>query len=183
MPFQFESLPLADARLIIPRLFTDARGVFFETFKESEFFAQGIHGPFRQENQSRSIRHVLRGLHFQRPPYAQAKLIRVLKGTIYDVFVDLRPRSPTFGKWFGITLSGDSPRLLYVPEGFAHGFVTLSDEAEVLYRTTAEYRPEAEGGIRWNDPDLAIAWPVSEPLLSARDAELPLFREFRSTLF
>ena len=182
MPFQFESLPLADARLIIPKVFEDARGHFFESFKESDFAAVGIHGPFRQENQSRSVRHVLRGLHFQRPPYAQAKLIRVLRGWIYDVFVDLRPASPTFAQWAGITLSSDSPRLLYVPEGFAHGFLVLSDEADVLYRTTAEYHPEAEAGIRWDDPDLAIAWPVAQPLLSPRDAQLPSFRDIRASL-
>lgn len=176
MPFTFEPLALPDLCLITPRVFPDERGAFLETYKESEFSAHGIHGPFAQENHSTSRKGVLRGLHFQKPPHAQAKLVRVLSGTIYDVVVDLRPASKSFAGWVGVTLSSARPQMLYVPAGFAHGFLVLSDMAEVLYKTSTEYCPAAEGGIVWNDPDLAIPWPLTDPVLSAKDAALPRFK-------
>ncbi|MCA1726441.1 MAG: dTDP-4-dehydrorhamnose 3,5-epimerase, partial [Actinobacteria bacterium] len=124
-----------------------------------------------------SRRGVLRGLHFQRDPGAQAKLVAVPRGRMFDVAVDIRPGSPTFGRWVGQELDGESGRMLFVPEGFAHGYAVLSDEADVLYRATAEYAPELEGGIRWDDPDLGIEWPVADPVVSARDRALPLLRD------
>ena len=175
MPFSFTDLELPGVRLITPQVFPDARGSFRETFKASAFAAAGIRGPFLQDNLSVSRKGVLRGLHFQKPPHAQAKLIQVLEGAIFDAVVDLRPDSPAFGRWMGLRLGADSPSLLYVPAGFAHGFQVCSDQAVVLYKTSAEFCPAAESGIRWNDPTLAIAWPAPKPLVSARDAALPLF--------
>lgn len=175
MPFEFQPLAIPDVQLVISRRFPDDRGSFMEAYKESEFAAHGILGPFRQDNQSSSCKGVLRGLHFQKAPFAQSKLVRVLAGIIYDVVVDLRPDSSTRGRWIGVTLDSAVPQLLYVPEGFAHGFLALSDKADVLYKTSSEYRPEAESGIVWNDPTLAITWPTATPLLSPKDAALPRF--------
>jgi dTDP-4-dehydrorhamnose 3,5-epimerase len=177
MPFEFRSFDIPDVKLIIPRVFPDDRGHFLETYKESEFASQGILGPFRQDNQSSSRKGVLRGLHFQKPPHAQAKLVQVLSGVIYDVVVDLRPNSPSYAKWLGMTLNASEPCMLFVPEGFAHGFLVLSDKADVLYKTSSEYRPEAEGGIIWNDPALAIPWPCINPIVSAKDAALCRLRD------
>ena len=175
MPFEFQSLSIPDVKLITPQAFPDARGSFMESYKESLFAEQGISGPFRQDNQSSSRKSVLRGLHYQKAPYAQAKLVQVLSGVIFDVVVDLRTGSPTRGQWIGVTLTAAVTQLLYVPEGFAHGFLVLSDKADVLYKTSSEYRPEAESGIAWNDPGLAIAWPLTNPVLSPKDAALPRF--------
>ncbi len=180
MPFDFQSLAISDVKLITPRAFPDSRGSFMESYKESAFAEHGILGPFRQENQSFSLKGVLRGLHFQKAPYAQAKLVQVISGTIFDVAVDLRPGSPTHGQWISVTLDAAMPQLLYVPEGFAHGFLVLSDKANVLYKTSSEYQPEAECGILWNDPDLAIPWPISNPILSHKDATLPRFKDCAS---
>jgi dTDP-4-dehydrorhamnose 3,5-epimerase len=128
---------------------------------------------FVQENHSRSTRGSLRGLHYQRQPAAQGKLVRAVVGEIFDVAVDIRPESPTFGRWIGKTLSADNRSMLFIPPWCAHGFCVVSESAEVLYKTTAEYTPEAEGGLVWNDPDLAIAWPISNPILSERDRRWP----------
>jgi dTDP-4-dehydrorhamnose 3,5-epimerase len=151
-----------------------------ETYKRSEFAAAGISEAFVQENQSSSERHVLRGLHYQRPPQAQSKLVRVISGKIFDVAVDLRPDSPTTGRWVGMDLSADDRRMMYVPAWCAHGFCVLSDRAEVLYLTSTEYSPEHEAGIMWNDPALGIDWPVKTPLVSERDNTWPPFVHSRT---
>lgn len=174
MPFTFTPLSIPEVILIQPRLFTDPRGFFLETYKYSEFQAHGIPETFVQDNHSRSVRGVLRGLHYQNPPQAQGKLIRVVRGAIYDVAVDIRPSSPTFGQWVSAVLSEENQHMLYVPPGFAHGFLVLSDLADVTYKVTAEYAPDLDAGILWNDPALAIQWPLEgPPLLSAKDAALP----------
>ncbi len=163
--------------LLEPRLFEDARGYFFESFNQRAFqAATGIDCSFVQDNHSLSRRGVLRGLHFQ-VRQAQGKLVRVSRGEIFDVAVDLRRSSPRFGQWTGALLSADNRRQMWVPPGFAHGFLTLSDEAEVLYKTTDYYAPEHERSLRWNDPQLAIDWPLAAgaaPLLSDKDSQAPL---------
>jgi dTDP-4-dehydrorhamnose 3,5-epimerase len=154
-----------------PAVHGDSRGFFFESYREDEFRrAAGTDRPFVQDNHSRSVRHVLRGLHYQvRQP--QGKLVRVVLGEIYDVVVDLRRRSPTFGRWSGISLSAENKRILWIPEGFAHGFLVTSDVAETVYKATDYYAPQHERSLLWNDPALAIAWPLTAaPALSAKDA-------------
>ena len=180
MPFRFSATELPGMLLIEPVVFPDERGFFMETYKRSEFAAHGIGEHFVQANQSRSSRGTLRGLHFQNPPEAQAKLIRALDGEIYDVVVDIRDGSPTFGKWQGLHLSAENKRMLYVPVGFAHGFCVISEMADISYMTSAEYAPALEGGIAWNDPDLKIVWPVEDPQLSTRDRGWPRLREIDS---
>jgi dTDP-4-dehydrorhamnose 3,5-epimerase len=175
MPFIFEPTEIPDVVLIAPRVHGDARGFFMETYKRSEFAAAGIDVPLVQENHSRSSAGTLRGLHYQCEPKAQGKLVRVVRGEIYDVAVDIREGSPTFGRWVAATLSAENHKSLYVPPGFAHGFCVTADEAEVIYVTTEEYAPELEFGIAWNDPALAIAWPIAEPTLSPRDRRWPPF--------
>ena len=166
--------------LVTRNVYGDERGFFVERFKRSEFEGSGIPSDFVQVNQSRSAPGVLRGLHYQHSP-AQGKLVGVTRGKIWDVAVDLRKESPTFGRSYGVELSDLNGQLLWIPAGFAHGFCVIGDEpADVLYNTTAEYEPKTEGGIVWNDPDLAIEWPLSEPQLSARDLELPTFADFRA---
>ena len=177
MPFRFKQLEIPDVILVEPVVFPDRRGFFMETYKRSEFEANGIPAAFVQDNLSRSVKGVLRGLHYQRPPKAQGKLVIVVQGCIFDVAVDLRQGSPTFGRWVGVELSSEEPRMLWVPEGFAHGFQALSEEALVLYKVTAEYAPELDAGVRWDDPDLAIPWPVKSPIISDKDAALPCLRE------
>jgi dTDP-4-dehydrorhamnose 3,5-epimerase len=177
MPFQFEPLDLAGARLVTPRVFPDERGYFLETYKRSDFAAGGIYEPFVQENVSQSTRGVLRGLHFQTGEHAQGKLVQAMAGEIYDVFVDIRPRSPTFGQWRGVTLSAESKQMLYVPPWCAHGFCVLSDTARVGYKVTREYAPQAEGGLLWNDPAVGIEWPIGEPILAPRDESWPSLAE------
>jgi dTDP-4-dehydrorhamnose 3,5-epimerase len=175
MPFTFEPTALPDVVLISPTVFGDDRGFFMETYKQSEFRAAGIEAPLVQENHSRSAAGTLRGLHYQREPRAQGKLVRVVHGAIYDVAVDIRHGSRTFGRWVAIALTADSRQALYVPPGFAHGFCVTSDVADVIYMTTEEYAPDLEHGISWNDPSLAIPWPIAEPTLSARDRTWPPF--------
>ncbi len=174
MPFTFTPLQIPDVILISARVFEDARGFFLETYKYSDFAAHGIPETFVQDNHSRSVRGVLRGLHFQNPPQAQGKLVRVVRGEIFDVAVDIRPSSPTFGQWVGEVLSETNQRMLYIPPGFAHGFLVLSELADVSYKVTAEYAPELDSGIIWNDPTIQIQWPLQgPPLLSPKDAALP----------
>ncbi len=173
MPFRFERLAIPEVLLIEPRAIADPRGLFMETYKRSEFAAAGIGEAFVQENISISSRHVLRGLHFQRPPHAQSKMVRVASGRIFDVAVDLRPDSPTSGRWVGVELSADERKIMYIPEWCAHGFCVLSDMAEVVYHTSAEYDPASEAGIMWNDPARGIEWPVASPFLSKRDENWP----------
>ena len=169
-------LALPGVLLITPTCHEDLRGYFMETYKRSAYEQAGIGDTFIQENQSRSTQNTLRGLHFQREPKAQAKLVRVITGEIYDVAVDIRPGSSTFGQWVGATLSAANRQTMYIPAWCAHGFCVLSEDAEVLYKTTAEYAPELEGGIAWDDPAIGISWPITEPILSERDRRWPLLR-------
>ena len=173
MPFSFKQLQIPGLVLIEPRVFEDGRGFFMETYKAPDFAAAGIRGNFVQENHSRSTKGVLRGLHYQNPPSAQGKLVRAVRGEIFDVAVDIRKGSPTWGKWASVILSEENKRILYVPGDFAHGFCVLSEIAEVIYKTTSVYSPESEAGIIWNDADLNIAWPIQEPILSERDRKWP----------
>ena len=177
MPFQFKRLEIPEVILIEPKVFQDERGFFMETYKYSDFAAFGIAERFVQDNHSRSVKGVLRGLHYQNPPHAQGKLIRVVVGEIFDVAVDIRKGSPTYGKWVGVKLSAENRRMLYIPPGFAHGFCVLSDVAEVVYKVTAEYAPECEAGIIWNDPGIGIEWPIKHPIISSKDAQWPTLRE------
>jgi len=182
MPFTFIPGPIEGLIIIEPRVFADERGFFLESYKASDFAAAGIKETFVQDNHSRSSRGTLRGLHFQKAPYAQGKLVRVTRGAVWDVAVDLRPGSVTFGKWFGIELSETNKILLWIPPGFAHGFVALEDNTELQYKCTAEYHAPSDGGIRWDDPDIGIPWPdLGIPyILSEKDKKLPLLREFLS---
>jgi dTDP-4-dehydrorhamnose 3,5-epimerase len=163
-----------------PKLFGDQRGFFMESFNQRLFDdAVGASVNFVQDNHSRSARGVLRGLHFQRAPNAQGKLVRVAAGAVFDVAVDIRPGSTTYGRWVGLELSADNHRQLWIPPGLAHGFLVLSDSADFLYKTTDYYAPQAEGSLRWDDPDLGIAWPDAgvAPVLSPKDAVAPGLRE------
>jgi len=160
---------LPDVRIVEPRVFRDARGWFFESWNRRTLAGAGLDVDFVQDNHSRSIRGVLRGLHYQ-VEHAQGKLVRVAVGEVFDVAVDLRERSPTFGRHVALRLSADDPRMLWVPPGFAHGFVVLSDVAEFLYKTTDYWYPEHERTLLWNDPALGIDWPVADPLLAPKDA-------------
>lgn len=180
MPFKFKKLSIPDVILIEPHVFEDQRGFFLENFKESDFKENGIDTNFIQDNYSYSLKKVLRGLHFQKLPKAQAKLVTTLKGEIFDVAVDLRKNSTTYGKWVAEILSEENHLSLYIPQGFAHGFCVLSNGANVLYKTTQEYSSEHEGGIIWNDPDLNISWPVDDPILSKKDQTLPFLRNLDS---
>jgi dTDP-4-dehydrorhamnose 3,5-epimerase len=173
MSFQFRALGIPGVILIEPKRHGDDRGFFLETYKMSSFSANGIPQSFVQDNLSHSARGVLRGLHYQKHPQAQAKLVMPLRGRIFDVAVDIRQRSPFYGQWVGLELSAERFQMLYVPVGFAHGFCVLSEEADVLYKVTAEYAPDLDRGIAWNDPEIGIQWPVVEPLLSPKDAGLP----------
>jgi dTDP-4-dehydrorhamnose 3,5-epimerase len=180
MPLRFQRTAIPGILLIEPHIVSDARGFFMETYKRSAFAAAGIEDFFVQENHSLSQRGVLRGLHYQRPPQAQSKLIRVLSGEIFDVAVDIRPDSPSAGQWVGLSLSSANRQMLYVPHWCAHGFCVTSDNAEVVYMTTTEYAPAHESGFMWNDPQFAIQWPLSSPTLSERDTKWPPFVVARS---
>ncbi len=172
-------LPIPGLLLIEPRVHVDDRGYFLEMYKESEFRMHGISIPFVQDNHSLSFRGVVRGLHFQREPREQGKLVRAVHGLVWDVAVDVRPGSPTFGRWYGTNLSSENQLMMYIPPGFAHGFQTLSEEAHFCYKCTAEYDRESEGGIRWDDPDLAIPWPLPGTRVSEKDASLPFLKDLR----
>ena len=165
--------------IIEPKVFGDARGYFFESYNEKVIADAGIQVIFRQDNQSFSKYGVIRGLHFQLNPHAQTKLIRVLEGTIYDVALDLRKGSPTFSKWFGLELSAENKRQLYIPQGFAHGFAVVSDQAAILYKCDNFYHPQSEGGVLYNDPALNIDWKVdaNEAIISDKDKILPTFSQ------
>lgn len=169
---KFLPTEIADVIVIEPDVFRDPRGLFFETYHAQKYADGGIAGPFVQDNQSRSSRGTLRGLHAQRER-PQGKLVRVLQGEIFDVAVDIRRDSPTFKRWVAVRLSADNFRQIYVPPGFLHGFCVLSEIAEVEYKCTDFYQPGDEMGVRWDDPDLAVEWPVRDPILSAKDQALP----------
>lgn len=173
MPFEFTKLEIPDVVHIHSQTFPDERGAFAERFKASEFAAQGIELNFKQVNQSTSKQHVLRALHYQKHPKAQAKLVMVTKGEVFDVAVDIRKGSPTYGQWVGVTLTAEKKNMLFVPVGFAHGFCTLTPEADFVYFCTDEYSLENEAGIIWNDPTIGIKWPVEHPILSDKDKQHP----------
>ncbi|RYY39309.1 MAG: dTDP-4-dehydrorhamnose 3,5-epimerase [Chitinophagaceae bacterium] len=174
-----QTTPLPGLLIIEPRVFADTRGYFYEAWNEASFAEQGIGGHFVQDNQSRSTYGVIRGLHYQLNPHAQAKLIRCLEGTILDVAVDIRKDSPTYGQHYALELSSDNHRQLYIPAGFAHGFSVLSESATILYKCDHLYNKESEAGVRFDDPALGIDWRVSvaDAIISERDAALPLFRD------
>jgi len=177
---EFIKTTLKDVYLIKPQVFGDNRGFFLEFYSKKKFKEAGINTEFVQDNHSKSEKKgTLRGMHFQLNPHAQAKLLRVVKGSIYDVVVDLRKDSETFGKWEGFELTAENFQILFVPRGFAHGFMTLEDDTEVLYKADNFYQPEAEGGIAWNDPDLKINWPIENPILSERDQKWPNFKDLK----
>ncbi len=177
MPFQFKQLEIPGLVKVDIKALADDRGFFMELYKKSGFAANGIPEAFVQDNYSRSAKGVIRGLHYQRHPMAQGKLVMVLHGRIFDVSVDIRRGSPTYGRWYGIVISAEDFEAIYIPTGFAHGFCSLSDNTVVLYKVTQEYAPEYDAGIAWNDPDLAIDWPVAVPLVSSKDARLPRLRD------
>jgi dTDP-4-dehydrorhamnose 3,5-epimerase len=158
--------------IVEPQVFKDRRGFFYESYSQQLYQGHGIEAQFVQDNHSRSSYGTLRGLHYQATP-GQAKLVRVVVGEVYDVAVDIRQHSPTFGRWVGVTLSAENHRQLYIPVGYAHGFCVTSSAAEFLYKVSSYYDPQAERGVAWDDPDLAIPWPVQEPVLSDRDRAHP----------
>ena len=166
--------------IIKPDVFKDERGYFFESYNKERFAKEGLTMNFVQDNESKSSKGVLRGLHFQKPPYAQGKLVRVVKGSVMDVAVDLRKDSPTYGKWESVVLSEDNKLQFWIPEGFAHGFVTLEDETVFNYKCTNIYNKESENSLLWNDPDINIDWNIENPILSEKDKVSPLFKNFET---
>ncbi|MHB1192302.1 MAG: dTDP-4-dehydrorhamnose 3,5-epimerase [Longimicrobiales bacterium] len=177
MSFAFERLAIPDVVVVRPERRGDARGFFAETYRASAFDEAGIRGPFVQDNLARSGARVLRGLHYQLPPHAQGKLVQVVRGAVFDVAVDLRRGSSTFGQWVGWELSAETGELVWVPPGFAHGYAVLGEGADLLYKVTSEYRAELDKGVRWDDPGIGVAWPLPDPVLSPRDLTLPLLSE------
>ena len=178
--FCIESTELEGAFLITPKVYKDRRGHLFERYNRRMFTEAGIDIEFVQDNQTESCRGTLRGMHYQVPPCAQAKLVYVVQGKIFDVIVDIRTESVTYGRWKGVTLSGENKTMLFVPTGFAHGFCVLSASAVVEYKCSDFYNPEAERGFRWDDPSLSIDWPVKDPILSAKDRNASTFAELGS---
>lgn len=177
--FKFIETKIKDLYIIEPNLFGDHRGYFMENYNKKDFFEAGLTMEFVQDNESKSKKGVLRGLHFQ-TKHTQGKLVRVTKGEVYDVAVDLRKNSPTYGQWEGVLLSEENKRQFYVPEGFAHGFLVLSEEAVFNYKCTDYYAPEYDGGVRWNDPDIGIEWPleeIEEVMLSEKDKNQKLLKD------
>jgi dTDP-4-dehydrorhamnose 3,5-epimerase len=174
-----EDLPLAGAKLLRPKVFRDSRGFFLESYSEPRYVAAGMPETWVQDNHSRSLKSTVRGLHYQSSP-GQAKLLRVSYGRIFDVLLDIRPSSPTFGQWHGLYLDAEEHAQVYIPIGLAHGFCVTSDYAEVQYKVSSPYDGATECSIRWNDPELGIAWPVVEPILSARDRVSESFAAFKA---
>ena len=179
MRFQFKRFDvLPEVMAIEPQTFPDERGWFIETFRKSDFEAEGISFDFVQDNHSRSTsKGILRGLHFQKKPAAQGKLVRCIIGEVFDVAVDIRKGSPTYAKWVSATLSAENHLMMWIPPGFAHGVLTISDNVEIIYKVTAEYSAIHDRSIRWNDPAIGIQWPVTNPALSKKDAEARLLRD------
>jgi len=180
MPYQVTATPLPGVLVLEPKVFGDDRGFFFESFNARDFAqATGLQKTFVQDNHSKSAKGVLRGLHYQ-VQHPQGKLVRVTHGAVFDIAVDIRPDSPTYGQWFGLELSADNKKQLWIPEGLAHGFLVTSDSAEFLYKTTDYWYPEHERSLLWSDPDLGIDWPLhlldSPPLLAAKDANAPRWK-------
>jgi dTDP-4-dehydrorhamnose 3,5-epimerase len=172
--------PLEGLLIIKPQVFEDERGYFFESFNQEKFRNAGIDITFLQDNESKSKKDVVRGMHLQAPPYEQGKLVRVMRGSVLDVAVDIRKNSPTFGKWAAIKLSGENKWMYWIPPGFAHGFLTLEDETIFFYKCTNVYNKEAELCFDWNDPEINIDWEISNPIVSGRDNNAPKFRDFIS---
>ena len=179
---KFHATPLPGVVVVEPQVFEDARGFFMETYHAPRFAEAGIAQKFVQDNHTRSVKHTLRGLHFQvtRP---QGKLVRVVAGEVFDVAVDLRRGAPTFARWHGVTLSAENRLQIYIPPGFAHGFCVLSDTADVIYKCTEVYDPGGDRAIRWDDPAIGIDWPVQDPILSAKDAAAPTLDTYTGDLF
>jgi dTDP-4-dehydrorhamnose 3,5-epimerase len=177
MPFTFEKMGLPGVILCKPRIFADDRGYFFESWNQRDFMEGGILEMFVQDNQSASVKDTLRGLHYQSKPFMQAKLVRVLSGTVLDCAVDIRPGSPTFKKHLLYELTAEKGESLFIPEGFAHGFRVLSDRAVVLYKASAFYSPDHDRGIAWDDPDLDIDWGIQNPILSEKDKRQPRLKD------
>jgi len=172
--------PLEGLLIIKPDVFEDERGYFFESFNHGKFLNLGLDLTFLQDNESKSKKGVLRGLHFQAPPFAQGKLVRVMRGSVLDVAVDIRKNSPTYGRWESIVLSGQNKWMYWIPAGFAHGFATLEDDTIFFYKCTNIYNKESEGSILWNDPDLNISWGIENPVISGKDKISPRFKDFTS---
>jgi len=176
MAFTFKKLSIPEVILVETQSFSDERGFFLENFKISSFVSNGINTKFVQDNFSHSVKGVLRGLHYQKNSKAQSKLVSTLRGEIFDVAVDIRKNSPTFGQWVGEILSDQNHKSLYIPEGFAHGFCVLSEESDIFYKVNNEYSPENERGILWNDPQININWPIDAPILHNKDSALPTLK-------
>ncbi|MDQ3050933.1 MAG: dTDP-4-dehydrorhamnose 3,5-epimerase [Bacteroidota bacterium] len=174
------TMPIEGVLIIEPSIFSDERGYFFESYNEPLFHKAGISARFVQDNQSQSAKGVLRGLHFQNPPFEQGKLVRVVKGGVIDVAVDIRKASPTYGNYVAVNLSADNQKMMWIPPGFAHGFVTLEDDTLFLYKCTNVYNKASEGGIIWNDPSLHIDWGFENPVVSSKDLELRSFENLIS---
>ena len=179
MPFEFEKTDISEVIIVTPKVFGDDRGFFMETYKKEDFVNNGIKGDFIQDNHSKSVKNVLRGLHYQLTPYAQDKLVRCIKGKILDVAVDLRKSSKTFKKWVAVELTDANKKMMYIPKGFAHGFLTLSDEAEIVYKSTNIYSPKHDRSVLWNDPEIGIDWTnlASEFILSEKDKNAVLLKD------
>ena len=178
---QVERTPIEGLLIVTPRIFPDHRGFFFESYNEERFREIGIDVRWMQDNHVRSTKNTLRGLHFQRGK-GQAKLVRCVRGSVWDVAVDIRPDSPTLGKWHAVELTEENKKMFFVPVGFAHGYAVLSDEAEALYKCGSVYDPDLEDEILWNDPDLAVEWPVASPNLSDRDQNAQTFRQYTENM-
>ncbi len=169
---------IKDLLVIKPDVFHDERGYFFESYNKARFAQHGLDMNFVQDNESQSMKGVLRGLHFQKPPFAQGKLVRVVKGAVMDVAVDLRKGSPTYGQWESVVLTGGNKLMFWIPEGFAHGFVCLENHSVLTYKCTNVYNKASEGSLRWDDPDLGVFWDIENPILSEKDMTAPMFRDF-----
>ena len=181
---EFVETSLKGAYVIKPKVFQDERGFFVESYSEKVFKENGINAIFVQDNHSLSVKKgVLRGLHFQLPPNEQAKLVRVTRGKVLDVIVDIRKNSPTYGKWEGVELSAENFRMLFVPRGFAHAFLTLEDNTEFMYKVDNFYAPESDSGLLWSDTDLNIDWPIENPILSEKDGKQQLLKGFKNPFY
>ena len=172
--------PIENLLVLEPKVFEDERGYFFESFNKKKLEDIGIKESFVQDNQSLSNKNVLRGLHFQAPPFAQGKLVRVITGSVLDIAVDIRKESATYGKYFSIILSEQNKKMFWIPPGFAHGFLTLEDQTIFSYKCSGDYNPSSEGSLLWNDPQLNIEWNIDEPIVSAKDQEAQAFTSFKS---
>ena len=177
---EFEKTTIEGLFIIKPRIFSDERGYFYESYNKAIFEKNDLDLDFIQDNQSLSHKGVLRGLHFQAPPFAQGKLVRVIQGSVLDVAVDIRPHSTTYGKYESVLLSGENKTQFWIPPGFAHGFVTLEDNTVFCYKCTGQYSKESEGALLWNDPQININWGIDNPLVSSKDQEAQLFKNFIS---